>query len=298
MIAGPDGRLWVAQVAGEENAGQGQVVAVDLASGAQSVLLAGLLKPVGIAVLDGYLWIAARNDLLRAPIEINNQVGAVETVLADLPFNGRSIGTLTVTPQGRLLYETSGVRAGNEAAPGSAMLWELNPAEPTNPTVIASGLKNAYAHVFDPNGRLWITDVADDPVNGVAPPDELNLWAPDADFGWPSCYGVQEPARNYGGDEQSCSQTRGAVALFAPRSTPTSIAVSPWEEDVLLVALWVQGVVMRVPVTPKGDNATGVPEVFLTGLQNPQHLLKMEDGTLLVSDFSQGKIYRVKTIGD
>lgn len=301
MIWGPEERLWVAQLAGAENASQGQVVAIDLASGAQSVLLDGLLKPVGIAVLDGYLWIAARNDLLRAPIAANGEISALETVLSDLPFNGRSIGALTVTPQGRLLYETSGARTGNEAAPGSAVLWELDPADPANPAnpqPLARGLKNAYAHAFDPVGRLWITEVADDMVNGEAPPDELNLWAEGADFGWPQCYGLQEPARNYGGDETICAQTRAAVATFAPRATPTSVVASPWEENVLLVALWVQGIVVRVPVTFAGDNASGAPETFISGLQNPQHLLVTAEGGLLVSDFSAGKVYRIQKGGD
>jgi glucose/arabinose dehydrogenase len=118
MIVGPTGRLWVAQLAGDENAGDGQVVAVDLATGEQTILLDGLVKPVGIALLDSHLWIMARNDLLQAAIDAGDQVGAVEPVLAGLPFNGRSNGVLTVTPTGKLLYETSGARNGNAAALG------------------------------------------------------------------------------------------------------------------------------------------------------------------------------------
>jgi len=293
MILGPDGRLWVAQLAGNENDGQGQVIAIDLTSGEQTVLLDNLMKPVGIAVLDNALWIAARNNLLRAPLEGQGAVGAPEIVLADLPFNGRSIGTLTVTPAGHLLYETSGVRQGNAAAPGSATLWALDPADPTQPRPLATGLKGAYAHAFDRANRLWTTEIGDDLVNGAAPPDELNLVIEGADFGWPQCFGVQEPAQNYGGTAEICQATRAAVAVFPPRSTPTSVVASPWEEDVLLVALWVQGMVMRVPITLQGDNATGTPEPFITGLQNPQHLLVLEDGALLVSDFS-GTIYRVE----
>jgi glucose/arabinose dehydrogenase len=155
-------------------------------------------------------------------------------------------------------------------------------------------LKNAYAHAFDASGRLWITEVADDPVNEMAPPDELNLWAQRADFGWPKCFGVQQPAANYGGDTAYCATTRPAVALFPPHATPTSVVPSPWEEDVLLVALWVQGVVVRVPVSFGDDNATGVPETFIAGMQNPQHLLVLDDNTLLVSDFTTGEIYRIE----
>jgi glucose/arabinose dehydrogenase len=293
MILGPDDRLWVAQLAGGENAGQGQVVAVDRATGDQETLVENLLKPVGIAVLDGFLWIASHNDLLRAPIGADGAIGELEPVQQDLPFNGRSIGTLTVTSDGSLLYETSGARSGNEAAPGSATLWELDPANPEMPQALAGGLKGAYAHTFDDAGRLWITEVADDPVNGQPPPDELNLWSPEANFGWPQCYGLQEPATNYGGDEAFCQTTESAVALFPPRATPTSVVASPWEADVLLVALWLEGTVVRVPVTMQGEHAVGTPEPFLGGLSNPQHLLVLEDGTLLVSDFATGTIYQI-----
>jgi hypothetical protein len=43
----------------------------------------------------------------------------------------------------------------------------------------------------------------------------------------------------------------------------------------------------------EGDNATGSVEPFVTGLQNPQSLLLANNGSLLVSDFTTGTIYRV-----
>jgi glucose/arabinose dehydrogenase len=295
MIVGPDQRLWVAQLAGEENASQGQVVAVSLATGEQQILLEQLFKPTGIAILADALWIAAGRDLLRAPLSVTGEVGPVETILKDLPFNGRSQGTLTVSPAGHLIFETSGQRNGNQAIEGSARLWELDPAEPTQPRLIASGLKNAYAHTFDTAGRLWITDVHDDRVNDEAPPDELNLWVEGADFGWPPCFGYQQPALNYGGTTESCATTRSPVVLFPPHSTPTSVVASPWEENTLLVALWgpPEQTIVRVPFTLIGDNAVGQVEPFVSGMQNPQHLLLLPDGTLLASDFSAGVIYRL-----
>ncbi|HRV96076.1 MAG TPA: hypothetical protein P5526_28245, partial [Anaerolineae bacterium] len=79
-------------------------------------------------------------------------------------------------------------------------------------------------------------------------------------------------------------------------STPTSVVASPWADDELLVALWgpIARTVVRVSVTAAGDNATGSYEVFLNGLQNPQHLLVLPDRSLLVSDFSAGKIYQIR----
>lgn len=293
MIVGPDGRLWVAQLQGDENAGQGQVVAYDVEHKTQTVLLDGLVKPTGIATLDGYLWLATRRELNRAKIEPDGTLGAVEPLLTELPFNGRSNGTLTVTPEGLLLYETSGARQGKEAAAGSATLWQLDPATPTEPQPVATGLKGAYAHTFDRAGRLWSTEIGDDLVNGAAPPDELNLVVPGADFGWPQCFGQQEAATNYGGTPAQCRTTRAPVALFAPRATPTSIVASPWASDTLLVALWLQATVAQVTVTAVGDNATARVDPILTGLRNPQHLLLWTDGSVLVSEFATGTIYRI-----
>jgi glucose/arabinose dehydrogenase len=293
MITGPDGRLWVAQINGDENAGQGQIIALDLATKERTVLLEGLLKPTGIAVLADYLWIATRREIQRATIATDGTIGPVEAVLTDLPFNGRSNGTLTVTPDDRLLFETSGARQGNAAAAGSAMLWQLDPADPTNPQVVATGLKGAYAHAYDQAGRLWTTEIGDDLVIGAAPPDELNWVIPGADFGWPPCFGQQEVATNYGGTPERCQQTRRPVALFAPRSTPTSVVAAPWAADTLLVALWLQSSVVRVTITETGDNATGVTEPLLTGIRNPQHLLVLDDQRVLVSEFATGTIYQI-----
>lgn len=293
MIAGPDGRLWVAQLNGDENAGVGQVLSINPKTGGRRVQLEGLYKPTGIAAHGGLLWIASGRDLLAAPIGADASVGPPDPVLTALPFNGRSNGTLTVTPHGEIIYATSGSRLGNAAAPGSATLWALTPQDPANSRALATGLKGAYGHTVDAQGRIWTTEIGDDPIDNGYPPDELNLVIPGADFGWPQCAGNREPVTRYGGDVERCAQTRAPVALFAPGATPTSVAIAPWDATVLLVALWNQGEVMQVKITPDGDNAIGQVAPFLSGLQNPQHLLAWRDGSLLVDDFATGAIYRI-----
>jgi len=293
MIQGPDGWLWIAQLNGPEEAGTGQVIALDPATGETRLLLDGLFKPTGLAVLDGYLWVATRQEIGRAPLAADGAVGPLETVLANLPNNGRSNGTLTVTPQGRLLYETSGRQRGGAVVPGSGSLWELDPADPTRPRLVADGLKGAYAHTFDADGRLWTTEVGDGTFNGQPPPDELNLVVDGANFGWPQCIGRREPARNFGGDEAICQSSRLPVVTFPPHSTPTSVVAAPWAADTLLVALWVNNKVVQVTFQPDGDNAVGSVQSFLSGMQHPQHLLAWPDGSVLVSEFDTGAIYRL-----
>ena len=83
------------------------------------------------------------------------------------------------------------------------------------------------------------------------------------------------------------------MGAAAPGATPTGVAVTPWDETILLVALWNRGEVVQVKITPEGDNAVGEVSPFLTGLRNPQHLLVWRDGSLLVSDFATGTIHRI-----
>jgi len=312
MVRGPDGRLWVAHLNGGENAAAGQVVAIDTETGDRRLLLDGLNKPTGIAVTSDALWVATRREILRAPLRPSRSGGpegwvaeSPATVLADLPFNGRSNGTLTVTPWGTLLYETSGSQLGGMVAEGSARLWELDPVswQRPSPRLVASGLKGAYAHAIDDAGRLWITEIGDDPVNGGPPPDELNVMdapAPDTegsgkappDFGWPRCFGNAQPATNLGGTEELCAGTVAPAALFAPRSTPVSVAVAPWDSRMILVALWLTNQVVAVAADSEAEGSAGVTP-FLAGIINPQSLLPWDNGSLLVAEFATGRIFRI-----
>ena len=273
-----DDVLYVAQLNGGENEQKGQVIQVNLESGEQIILAENLDKPTGITVLNNELWIATRDAILRQSL---TDEGKIEIILEGLPNNGRSNGTLTVTPDNKILYETS----GNKRDSDSGKLWALDP-ETLESTELASGLKGAYAHVVDENGRIWFTEIADGQVEGVTLPDELNLLEIGADFGWPRCYG-----RELAGPD--CDNVRPAVTIFPAQSTPTSVAVSPFDPDTLLVALWVTSEVIQVPITFTADNAVGEPEPFLSGINRPQHLETQTDGSVWVSDYDSGNIYRI-----
>ena len=285
MTFGPDGRLWVAQLAGGENAGTGQVVAVNLTTNQQTVLLRNLFKPTGLAVTKADLWVMAGNQLLRAPL-LKNGVGKLEVVLQNLPNNGRSLGTLTLTPDGGLLFETSGALTANGPQKDSGILWRVDLENPENPQPLANGFKGAYGHTFAAGGTLYSTEIGDDWVNGAPPPDELNAVKAGADYGWPKCYGRRLPAKNTGGTAEFCGTTQAPLALFAPGATPTSVAASPFSPDKLFVSLWTLSKVVQV------DAQTGKVTPFITGITLPQDLLT-DGNTLLVSSFATGTVYRV-----
>lgn len=288
MVRGPDGRLWVAQLAGGENAGEGQVVAVDTGSGEQEVLVDGLTKPTGIAWLDDSLWIATPTSVLRAR---GNPPGEPQIVLDDLLNNGRSNGTLTITPRGRLLFETSGRERAGSGLEGSGALWVVDPADPDQIEMRASGLKNAYAHVFDADGRLWTTEVAE-PIGGSSAPDEIDRVIPGDDYGWPACVGDRVPVEAFDGDRDRCARTAAPHTTFSPvGATPTSIVVSPFDDGRFVVALWNADRVVTVPISGDGEVAD-----LLGGISRPQHLL-VDGDALLVSEHTSGTVWRVSERG-
>ena len=71
-----------------------------------------------------------------------------------------------------------------------------------------------------------------------------------------------------------------------------STDAAPPQRPILTAAQWADRTgCANTP--PGGDNAVGESTPFLTGLRNPQHLLAWRDGSLLVSDFATGTIFRI-----
>lgn len=293
---GPDGRLYVAQLGGGENAGVGQVLAIARDGGPPTVVLEQLRKPTGLVWRDRDLFIAAGRDVLRALLDAQGRLGPPETLIRDLPSNSRSEGQLTLLPDRRLLFEAS----GSVGDPESGRVFSWQPADP--PAVLGSGLKNAYAHAVDQRtGRIFTTEIGDDPIDGGPPPEEINMLQPGADYGWPRCYADQQPVRSRGADAASCAATAAPLITLPPHSTPTGLVFYDRSDfpaayrDVLYVALWngQPPQVLRITLAEQGGQLRGEASPFLRGLQRPIALLPDQDRGLLVLDHAAGTIYRV-----
>ncbi len=283
IAVGPGGNLLVAQLNGREGEPTGQVLDVDLDSGERRVLLDDLDTPTGVLWLDGNLWVMERRSLSVAPWDGNADPGSLRAVLEDLPSNGRSEGTLTALPDGRILYETSGSIRDGEVVEGSGVLWALDPrTEESEP--FATGLKNAYAHAVRSDGSVLTTEIGDNVED--PPPDELHLFsdptvsatdpaAPDG--GWPDC----PPA-------QQCPGVAGPLAVFTEGATPTGVAEVDGRS---FVALFVTGSVVEVDTRDwvPGDDPRPSTAV-LEGLEGPHTLLALGDDDLLISEHFTGRI--------
>jgi glucose/arabinose dehydrogenase len=286
MSSGPDGLLVVAQLAGGENDATGEIVAVDVAAGTRRVIADGLDKPTGVLWDDGVLWVMVRQGLVRFEwADSSGPAGEPETVLDDLPFNGRSEGTLTALDDGRFLYATTGTLTGDAPATGSATLWVFDPTDDSS-QALATGLKNAYAHtVLDDSIAITeIGDSSDDPPVeevDVIEFDDIDTSTTPPDFGWPTCPGNDD-----------CQGVARPLAVFPVASTPTGVATSG---DDVFVALFVSGQLMRIETAgwEQGDAPVDAVEV-IAGLDGPHTVLAQPDGTLWISEHLADRIISVR----
>jgi glucose/arabinose dehydrogenase len=285
----PDGRLLIAQLNGTEEGSTGQVLVVNTRTDERAVLVSQLDKPTGVAYLDGTIWIMTRRGLVKSAWSTSSAEAApVISVLSDLPFNGRSQGTLTKLDVNdgsgaRLIYETSGddnmTNAAGKPTAGSGKLWAFSPRT-LKSTAIAAGLKNGYAHTVLDDGRLITTEISAE--NSDPPPDELHvidLKSTPPNFGWPNC----PPGSDTTATE--CAGVEPATVLLPKNSTPTGIARIGKR---IYVALWFAGEIRRIDLTNPAKQS-----VIRDDLDAPQHLEAQPDGSLLVSEHNTGRILRM-----
>ena len=271
----------MAQLNGEEDASTGQILAVNLKTKQRMVLLDKLNKPTGLAWFDGFLWVMEQRRLVRSPwADPTAKPGPIEVLVDQLPFNGRSEGTLTVTPTSHLLYETTGSIEGGSVVDGSGVLWEFDPSTKTS-SKFAVGLKNSYAHTFLPDGRLVTVDIGDNV--DAAPVDELNLLPSEStdnkppQFGWPDCPG-----------DTTCAGVIAPLTTFSPHSTPSGVAAN---KQYAYVTLFVTGQLQRVAL---GGQATNAEQTTIASeLQGPHTVMLRQNGQLWISEHLANRIISI-----
>ena len=293
---GPDGKLYITQLNGEENAATGQVVVIDHPGAPPVVVLEELFKPTGLVWREQNLYIVAGRDIVQTGLDQAGRLSRPMPVVDDLPFNTRSEGQIDLLPDGRLLFEAS----GDLNDPQSGRLLTLIPGE--QPRVMATGLKNAYAHAIDPtSGEIYTTDIHEEPLDGQPPLEEINVVLADEDYGWPYCNAQRVPATNLGGTARRCAETQPALVTLPPHTTPTGLTLYDGADfpaayrGVLYVALWngQPPQVMRVVLNEPDGQRVGDATTFLHGLERPIDLLPDPQGGLLVLDYGAGVVYRV-----
>ncbi|MCW5774743.1 MAG: PQQ-dependent sugar dehydrogenase [Rhodospirillaceae bacterium] len=282
-------------------------------------IVRGLTEPNGVAFRNGALYVAAIDTVLRYD-GIESRLDAPPKP-ADLSAafklpEDRHHGWRFIAfgPDGRLYIPVGAPCNVCARTPQHAQIRRYN-ADGSGMEVVAIGVRNTVGFDFHPQTRaLWFTDNGRDHLGNDRPEDELNRVARlGADYGFPYCHaqGIADPSVR---KPDPCAGTVKPVALLGPHAAALGMrfytgAMFPaayrgrifvarhgsWNRDRKFGYD-----VVTVAVTADGSGAKVEP--FLTGLLDaaaneshgrPVDVLVMPDGALLVSDDSNGIIYRI-----
>ena len=172
-------------------------------------LLWGLNQPVGMLYLDGWLYVANTDALVRYPFQPGDT--AIQTVprrVLELPaggYNNHWTRNVVANADGSRLYITVGSATNvdeeriDEKDPRRAAILEVAP-DGSGMRVFASGLRNPLGLDWAPGTRtLWTVVNERDGLGDDLVPDYLTSVREGAFYGWPYAYwGRHEDPRQRG----------------------------------------------------------------------------------------------------
>jgi len=281
------------------------------------VLFENLDGPHGLALHDGWLYVAERTAIRRVRFDATTGTpgGSFEPVHTGLTTDGfHQTKTIGIGPDGWLyLAHGSSCNVCVEKDPRRATIMRLR-LDGSDAAIYATGLRNSVGFDWAPwDGALYATDNGRDLLGDDFPPDELNRIEQGRFYGWPyvNGFGVADPDLGgaYAGDPVPTHPVHG----FRPHNAPLGIhfvrtaRLPAGYERTALVAL--HGSWNRR--TPDGykvvalrwrDDGAFEESDFLSGFLNedgiigrPAFVTEGPDGAIYVSDDYAGVVYRVST---
>lgn len=274
------------------------------------IIAKGLNSPNGVAFRDGALFVAEISRVIRF-----DNIGAdlqnppePETVFDKLPDDTHhGWKYIAFGPDGRL-YIPVGAPCNicDEGLPYAA-LHSIKP-DGSDFRNEAKGIRNTVGFDWNPvTGKLWFTDNGRDWLGDDLPPEELNrIDSRNQHFGYPYCHAGEIPDPEFG-SEADCADFVKPQVTFQAHTAP--LGMKFYNGDMfpekyrggMFIAQhgsWNRStkVGYRVMfVTVDGDK-----EVFAEGwlkdgdvTGRPVDILVLNDGSMLISDDRQGRIYRV-----
>jgi glucose/arabinose dehydrogenase len=280
------------------------------------VLLPGLDWPHGLAIRDGWLYVAEKTAVGR--IRFDEQTGTTSGdyrhIIAGLTGHGyHRTRTIAFGPDGKLYLaqgSTCNVCEEKDRRRATMMRFE---ADGTRGEIHATGLRNSVGFDWAPwDGSLYATENSRDLLGDDFPPDELNRVERGAFYGWPYANGFNVLDPDMGrGHEALLSTAKPPAHGFRAHNAPLGIAFlrsparPPGYERAAVVALhgsWNRSVPDGYKVVSLHWAADGSIEErdFLTGFLNdsgvigrPAGIAEGPDGAVYIADDYAGAIYRV-----
>lgn len=162
----------------------------------RTVLVENLNAPYGLAWVDGYLYVAEQDALVRFPFQPGQTgIAAPAERVTELPsrLNHHWTKSMTASADGTKLYVGIGSNSnigerGLEVEEERAVVWEIDRATGARRT-IATGIRNPTALAIEPGtSLLWSVVNERDELGPQLVPDYLTQVRDGAFYGWPYSY--------------------------------------------------------------------------------------------------------------
>lgn len=162
----------------------------------RTILISGLNAPYGLAFVDGNLYVADQDALLRFPYRDGvTRINTAGQEVAKLPsrINHHWTKSLAASADGAKLYVGIGSNSnvgerGMAVEEDRAVIWEIDRMTGAHRTY-ASGIRNPTALAINPQTRaLWSVVNERDELGPQLVPDYLTSVRPGAFYGWPYSY--------------------------------------------------------------------------------------------------------------
>jgi glucose/arabinose dehydrogenase len=171
----------------------------------RSVLLDSLYSPFGMALVDGMLYVANSNALVRyAYHDGDTRITAAPATVTELPgrpYDHHWTKSLLANADGSKFYvgvgsNSNAAEHGIEAEKDRAAIWEIDRNTGAH-RVFASGLRNPVGLAWEPeSGALWVSVNERDELGSDLVPDYMTAVRQGAFYGWPySYYGAHVDTR-------------------------------------------------------------------------------------------------------
>ncbi len=277
----------------------------DGAADNRSSVLTGLNRPHGLALHDGYLYVAESNQVGRIGYANGQTSGSYEVVTGGFTDGGNHwTKSIAIGPDdGLYVAMGSTCNVCVEEDERRATIMRFN-TDGSDGRIYASGLRNSVGLNFARDGSLYATDNGRDLLGDDYPPCELNRIVDGGFYGWPYLNGDNEKDPDFG-DQRPDLQARAIPPVhdFPAHNAPLGIHFVEQEASAL-VALhgsWNRSQpdgykVLRL--TWEGEDITS--EDFLWGFEKdgdivgrPVDIVGDGDGGFFVSDDYAKVIYRV-----
>jgi len=288
----------------------------------------GLEIPFGMAFADGYFFLGNHNAVRRYPYQPGQeQITGTGEKIADLPgggYNQHWTRNVVVSPDGQKLYVSIGSASNADVEELPRASVQVMNFDGSEQQTFAYGLRNPVGLDFHPVTKELYTTVNErDKLGDDLVPDYLTRIRQGEFYGWPYTYlkpNLLDP-RHVNNSKSSnpklASQTQTPDVLFQAHSAALGLQFydrntfpqkyhngafvafrGSWNRD------RVTGYkVVFVPFDSNG-RPQGYYEDFLTGFLTdpsvpttwgrPVGLLVLPDGSLLVTEEANGRIYRIQ----